>query len=279
MLTHAGPLEIQQVENDAATITVRGYASVFGTLIDCYPPTVIHPGAFAKTLMENRGDVRVLWMHEFDQPVALPGLMTEDERGLKVEFELSRAVVGDQNFERVRAGIINALSIGFDPIRFDFEEREGGVLVRHLRELRLWEFSLVTWGANRDARITSVQGAQTADGVVRFWLRQAAEVAKLGGEASLSAETIALIEELHRVAKPDAPRGTDDRTQDQGATTPGGTHEEAGDLAPDEAHRLEAREAEIALELLRLDLAGTSLNDHRAMSAIQRDAERTDSCA
>jgi len=278
MLTHAGPLEIQAAADDASTITVRGYASVFGTLIDCYPPTVIHPGAFAKTLMENRGDVRVLWMHEFDQPVALPGLMVEDERGLKVEFSLSRAVVGDQNFERVRAGIINALSIGFDPIRFDFEEREGGLIVRHLRELRLWEFSLVTWGANRDARITSVQGAETSDAVVRFWLRQAAEVAKLAPE-KLSPETLAVIDELHRVAKPAAPRGTDDRKQDQGDTTPGGTHEEAGHLAPDEAHRLEAREAEIALELLRLDLAGPSLPDLRAMSATERRNEGPDSRA
>lgn len=247
------PLEIQAKEGDPDTLTVRGYASVFGTLIDCYPPTIIHRGAFKKTLAENAGDVRVLWMHAFEEPVAIPTKMAEDATGLAVEFELSAAIVGAQNLARVRAGIIDAMSIGFDPIKFDFEEREDKAVIRHLRELRLWEFSLVTWGANRDARITSVQGAARAEEVLRAQLAQAVELRKLI-TGDLAAETVALMAQLG-VPKAEPQTNADAGSQDRGATSPAGNEDQgAADEALAEVARIDAAEAEIRLESLRLGL-------------------------
>ena len=55
----------------------------------------------------------------------------------------------------MRRGIIDELSIGFDPIRWE-QVRDDKEEERHIYELKLWEISLVTFGANRDARIMSV---------------------------------------------------------------------------------------------------------------------------
>src|ERR1700729_13001 len=52
----------------------------------------------------------------------------------------------------LKAQTINGLSIGFDTIK---DAVENGV--RHLKELRLWEVSVVTFPMNKAAIITSVK--------------------------------------------------------------------------------------------------------------------------
>ena len=42
------------------------------------------------------------------------------------------------------------LSIGYDPVVFDYDENG----IRHLREVKLWEISVVTWAMNEQAVIT-----------------------------------------------------------------------------------------------------------------------------
>lgn len=137
----------------------EGMASVFGSLVEgCMYPTIIHPGAFLKTLQERASRVKVLWQHNPDWPIGKPVLLQETEVGLKVRAQISKTALGTDAMTLIRDGVVDELSIGFDPIKFDFETKEGTEL-RHLRELRLWEFSPVTFAADPMARITEANRA------------------------------------------------------------------------------------------------------------------------
>ena len=49
---------------------------------------------------------------------------------------------------------MNELSIGYDAVDFNYDSVSG---IRHLKELRLWEVSIVTWGMNEFAQIEEVK--------------------------------------------------------------------------------------------------------------------------
>lgn len=146
---------VQATDPDAGTFS--GMASVYNTIIDSWMPTRILPGAFTKTLAENAPRVKVLYQHNPDWLIGKPTKMSDVEGGLLVEAKVSATDRGKEALMLMRDGVLTDLSIGFDPIKTT-EVDEGPMLgmVRHIQELRLWEFSPVTWGANRDARIESV---------------------------------------------------------------------------------------------------------------------------
>jgi hypothetical protein len=53
--------------------------------------------------------------------------------------------------------VVKSLSIGFDPVLWEIEERSLGQLpIRHLKEVRLWEVSCVVFSADPKAKITEV---------------------------------------------------------------------------------------------------------------------------
>lgn len=144
--------------------TVSGVTAVFGN-IDAGGDR-IHKGAFKKTIKEQATRVRHLWMHDYTQPPTaavrelreidaadLPEQVLaefpEATGGLLVVREYLRTPRGDEILEGIRTGAISEMSIGYDPIKFDFEEdEEQGWLIRNLREMRLWDTSDVTWGMN-----------------------------------------------------------------------------------------------------------------------------------
>lgn len=136
----------------------EGYASVFGNR-DSYGD-VVQPGAFTRTIQNDRGRVKVLWQHDPYQPIGVPELMQEDDRGLLVRARLADTTLGRDAIALIKAGVVTELSIGYDAVR---EEWDDEAKERKLTEIRLWEFSPVTWAANDLARITSVKNASDLD--------------------------------------------------------------------------------------------------------------------
>ena len=150
-------------EANAAENTFKGMASVFNVMIDTWTPTRIRPGAFTKTLQENRARVKILYQHDSYNPIGLPLQMEENSDGLFVAGKISQTTVGKDCMVLMVDKVIDEMSIGFDPIKHEMVEEKMGdlvVAVRHITELRLWEFSPVTWGANSFAKITSVNSLQ-----------------------------------------------------------------------------------------------------------------------
>lgn len=139
-------------------VRFTGYASVFGNE-DSYGD-VIEPGAFRKTLQENAHRIKVLWQHDPYTPIGKPDVAREDAIGLYTEATLGRSAAAVDAGLLLEDEIVDELSIGFSPVKFAMREgsRSGS---RTLQEVRLWEYSPVTWAANDLATITGVKDAQT----------------------------------------------------------------------------------------------------------------------
>ena len=129
----------------------EGWASVFNTLIDDHYKTRIMPGAFATTLKDGGRRVKVLYQHDADNPIGRPIELRETPRGLFVKAELASTPRAQEVRALLHDKVVEELSIGFDPINWETVGEE-----RHIHELKLWEVSLVTFGANPDARVTEV---------------------------------------------------------------------------------------------------------------------------
>jgi len=144
---------------------VKSIFSVFGNVDD--GGDRIWPGAFGKTLQERKSRVKVLWQHDsYAPPIGVPVSISEIGRSelpddLKEMYpDASGALMaavqyldtprGDEVLSGIRAGAITENSIGYDPVKFDFEdsaEVKWGT-IRNLREVRLFDISPVNWGMN-----------------------------------------------------------------------------------------------------------------------------------
>lgn len=132
--------------------TFEGYASVFGNK-DSYGD-IIEPGAFKKTIKEFGHRVKVLYQHDPWTPIGKPIHMEEDSKGLYTVSKISETSIGKDVLILLRDGVINELSIGYTPIKETWDNENK---VRHLNEVKLWEYSPVTWAANELAVITGVK--------------------------------------------------------------------------------------------------------------------------
>ena len=146
MLYKASKFEIKA----SAENTIEGYAAYFGN-VDSYGD-IIEQGAFTKTIKENNNRVKVLWQHNTNEPIGKPIQMEQDSKGLYIKAKISMTDVGRKAMELMRDGVIDEMSIGYDIIKDEFKGKN-----RMLKELRLWEFSPVTFAANEKARITSAK--------------------------------------------------------------------------------------------------------------------------
>lgn len=151
---------------DIGDRTVTGFSSVMGNVDS--GADIVHPGAFKKSITENLRRIRYLWQHRTDQPPIaviksisevgrdqLPAdLLAEypDANGaLLVSREYLKNDRAQEVFENIKAGSINELSFGFEVVKKDFS-KIAGQMVRHLREIRLFECSDVLWGMNPATR-------------------------------------------------------------------------------------------------------------------------------
>lgn len=138
--------------------TFEGYGSVFGNLDS--DREIIVPGAFAKTLAERAGKIRLLWQHRWDMPVGKWIELREDDHGLFSKGQLAiKATQPRDVHELLKMGAVDGESIGFRTLRSEIDENTG---IRRLIELELWEVSLVTFPANEAATVAAVKEARAA---------------------------------------------------------------------------------------------------------------------
>jgi HK97 family phage prohead protease len=150
------PFELKEVADGGK---FSGYASVFGNVdlgLD-----VVEPKAFKEIVKNPGGKVAVFYWHGMKSGAELPigeVDVEQDEKGLRVEGE----IYTDDDFaarvhKQMKRKSVGGMSIGYDVLSGGAEYDEKGV--RHLRKLRLWEVSVLPFGMNPKARVTSVKGA------------------------------------------------------------------------------------------------------------------------
>lgn len=112
-------------------------------------------GAFKKTISENP-TVPILWQHDPEEPIGVTTSMIEDSKGLAIEGQLVLEVGrAREALALLKAGAIKGLSIGYDVIQHSWNNG-----VRQLKELKLYENSLVTFPMNPLAGVEHVKSAR-----------------------------------------------------------------------------------------------------------------------
>lgn len=154
----ARPFEIKSISEEGE---FSGYGSVFGVK-DSYGDIVIK-GAFAKNLEEwkAKGKLpKMLWQHRASEPIGVWTKMQEDDHGLYVEGRilLSAGDLEKRAHAHLKAGSVDAMSIGYSiaPGGYEYDK---GTDAFWLKQIDLWEVSLVTFPANPDAEVESVKAA------------------------------------------------------------------------------------------------------------------------
>jgi len=146
--------EVKEVNEEEGTFT--GYAATFSKSPDSYGD-IIDKGAFSKTLKEHGKRVKILWNHNTMEPIGKPIEMSEDENGLLVRGKLSLGVQRAREvLSLMKDDVINEMSIGYDTITEKFDDAIGSK-VRHLKEVKLWDVSPVTFAANPEATISGIK--------------------------------------------------------------------------------------------------------------------------
>lgn len=156
--THYGvkSVNIMLTDLDEGSRKVKGYFASFDTLDS--DMDVIRKGAFAKSIQERGADslgnrkIAHLRNHDWEHQIGKIVELKEDSIGLMFVSELGRSSKGVDAFLDYQDGILREHSIGFnyiqDKIKFveDSKLNDGGHF--EIVEVKLWEGSAVTFGAN-----------------------------------------------------------------------------------------------------------------------------------
>ncbi len=136
----------------------EGYAAVFN-LVD-HGGDIIEPGAFRKTIRDNRGIFPMTWNHDVRDPIG--GVkVKEDDHGLFVKGKLNLEVQSAREkyhlMKQEEPGpVIRGLSFGYDTIKQELDDT-GKKPVRRLKELKLYEVAPVLFAMQPHATITDVK--------------------------------------------------------------------------------------------------------------------------
>lgn len=159
-----GHLVSLPINNERAKVEVngrriKGYAIIWGSKND-YNEIVL-PGATLRSIesrgpeSEGKNQIVLLYQHRRDQPIGVIDVLKEDETGLYFEAELTKGVrAADEALNMIRQGTLKQLSYGFNYI-WDKVEWDDGNEAYILREIKLWEISLVTFSSDENAQLRS----------------------------------------------------------------------------------------------------------------------------
>ncbi|ARM68425.1 putative prohead protease [Corynebacterium phage IME1320_01] len=146
---------------DGEKAEFEAYASVFGNR-DSYGD-VVQKGAFAGSLKawdEKGAPIPLLWGHNMADPDFNIGMVTsaeEDEHGLKVVCELDTdSPKGAQVHRLLKQGRVREMSFAFAATSSEYGELDGKS-VRFLKEVDLFEVSVVPLGANPETEVLAVK--------------------------------------------------------------------------------------------------------------------------
>lgn len=134
---------------------IKGYAATFD--IDRVNDRIMR-GAFRATIAEHKArgrQIRMLWQHNSNELIGgfMPDAAVEDDKGLWVEGDINLETQrGREAYALAKQGVLSDLSIGY--IAKDYDIQSG---VRDIKEIDLYEVSLVSEPANTLARIVEVK--------------------------------------------------------------------------------------------------------------------------
>lgn len=171
---------------------VEGYFAAFDNMDS--DGDVIRQGAFEKTIQENgpqsqQPRIMHLLQHSPWEPLGKPKELNEDDFGLHFVTEIVKTSYGLDTLKLYDAGVYNEHSIGFKTIQqADREE------YRELIEIKLWEGSTVTWGANENTPTTNVKTKDISEQELQEVIQQVEKLTKANRNGTFTDETFHLLD-------------------------------------------------------------------------------------
>lgn len=143
---------------DAEKGTVEGYASKFGNIDQV--GDVVEKGAFTKSIQQGASRVRFLWQHNKQEPIGVIEEIREDDHGLYIKAQFANTQRAQETRELMKMGALDSFSIGYrvpkDKIVVE-QTKEGQI--QRLKEIHLFEVSVVTFPCNVEARLTGIKSS------------------------------------------------------------------------------------------------------------------------
>jgi HK97 family phage prohead protease len=146
--TKSFKMKLKSVEESGV---FEGYASTYDLDLG---GDIIRKGAFARTLSHNQNHV-ILWQHDPTKPIGAGLEAYEDDKGLFVKGQLCMEVQQAREARALMAqGALKGLSIGYETKQDEIDEETGH---RIISEIKLYEYSPVSFPMNESAGITAVK--------------------------------------------------------------------------------------------------------------------------
>lgn len=149
------PLEFKAAAQAGA---FKGYGAIFGNRDD--GGDIIEQGAFKKFKTTKDGKVRIALYHDLDKIIG-KATVTQDTKGLLLDGQLNLNLsYASDAYELMKDGSLDGLSVGFNIIKGGSEWKEDGDdFTRIISKAELWEVSVVPFGMNPKAKVSSVKAA------------------------------------------------------------------------------------------------------------------------
>ncbi len=177
------------------TLELVGYASTW--ILD-RDREIVAPGAFDASLPDYLGKNPILlWQHNPDWPIGTVKSAEIDDTGLRVVAEVPKPEDGAAGWEwtaygKIKAGVVRTFSIG----GFMSYDVSGKLLI--IKEVELFEISVVSIPANPDSIFEAAQKALRGEPTVRLSDKAQAQMAQLLGAEPLDDPDLAELDEAGR---------------------------------------------------------------------------------
>lgn len=144
------------IREDDDNFYVSGYASTYGN--EDLAGHIIEKGAFTESL--KKLSPKILFNHDIGRPLGVTEGTREDNVGLFLSCKMPKSdpFISDTIMPQVKIGSIDSFSVGFFLGQHDWNK---GKLI--IKSGELFETSLVTLPANREAKITSFKSMEDVE--------------------------------------------------------------------------------------------------------------------
>lgn len=156
----------KDVQYDPENRIISGYAAIFGNKDKA--GDILLKGCFSKSIRERGPEsgandkIIFLWMHDMSEPIGLPTILREDEKGLYFEARIDEIELGDRAITQLESGTLNQFSIGYEYVwencEWDYEKE---ALI--VREVKLYEISVVSIGCNGETEYLGLKSIEDCE--------------------------------------------------------------------------------------------------------------------
>lgn len=153
----------KETQIDEESRVISGYAAVWNNKDD--DSDILLKGCCAKSISERgpqsstHRKIKFCWQHDTSNPLGNPIELKEDDYGLWFKVSVDKIPEGDRCLAQLKSGTLDQFSIGYNYI-WDKIEYDGNQDAFFVKEISLFEFSVVTFGMNENTYFAGMKSSQ-----------------------------------------------------------------------------------------------------------------------